>query len=102
MKRALLSLALLSFFLPSSPTFANVIERTSDSMIGVAVDLEKTIRQKNASDCGPAALFNAFTLGTALQQRKIQELEGESPDEKYASFVAQLASKPSEDDEMSA
>ncbi|MGE3756161.1 MAG: hypothetical protein AB7H97_00300 [Pseudobdellovibrionaceae bacterium] len=61
----------------------------------IPVNLSKVVKQ-NKMECGPASIFNSFSLGNGLLQEKIEKLSGQTRLEKFETLVAKIAHKPSE------
>lgn len=53
------------------------------------------VQEKNKMDCGPAAIFNSFSIGNDALKSSIKALNGKYAPEKYMYLVETLSQKPS-------
>ncbi|MGE3684710.1 MAG: hypothetical protein AB7G93_23585 [Bdellovibrionales bacterium] len=99
MKKGFVSVLLLGFLssCASSPTQIENSKRSlaSDHFIGVPV-IEERLATQGFMECGPAAIFNAFSLGDSEMREKINQLAGATIHEKYSTLIKAIAHRPSE------
>ena len=79
----------------SSPPPAERSLADDGSIFRIPVDLSKVIMQ-GEMECGPASIFNAFAIGNPVLQFRLNELEGATQEEKYATLIQKVAERPSE------
>lgn len=70
---------------------------SAQEAIELPIDVTKlTLQDPLGVDCGPAAIFNSFSMGKPELQASIAKIPGESVAEKFENFIQVVSQKPSE------
>lgn len=75
-----------------------LLTQTANASSAFSITLKENVfvRQDPAKmDCGPAAIFNSFSIGNAQLKSSLQKLKGRSQNEKYVHLIESLTQKPS-------